>query len=243
MSVAPAVARGYKASMDIDDIDRRLRTSGFVARGGFYPKSADGIPVPGQTVIMIGNVGTAMWDRFQASLNKTSSKLDPLDRWTKAVLSAVAEEIEATPLFPFDGPPHLPFQRWARRADDVYPSPIGPLIHPYYGLWHAYRGAFVFKDRIKLPERQATDHSPCDDCTDKPCLTSCPVDAFSGGTLNTDACTTHLFAGQDEACFAQTCRARSACPVGRTYAYHSDQGRFHMSAYLSMFSRHNGETP
>ncbi|MDA0238760.1 MAG: hypothetical protein O3A84_01880, partial [Proteobacteria bacterium] len=160
--------------MQFDDIDRRLRDSGFVTRGGFHPGAADNVPVQGQTVIMIGNVGPAMWDRFQASANATPGEPDPLDKWTKAVLGDVAMEINATPLFPFDGPPHLPFQRWAQRADDVYSSPIGPLIHPEYGLWHAYRGAFVFSGRIDLTARQATDRSPCEDCADKPCLTTCP---------------------------------------------------------------------
>ena len=40
-------------------------------------------------------------------------------------------------LFPFGGPPHFPFQQWARRAEPVHPSPIGLLIHPIYGLWHS----------------------------------------------------------------------------------------------------------
>ena len=43
-------------------------------------------------------------------------------------------------LFPFSCPPFLPFLRWAERAEVVFPSPSGPLIHPVYGLWHTYRG-------------------------------------------------------------------------------------------------------
>ena len=37
------------------------------------------------------------------------------------------------------------------RAEAVAPSPLGILIHPDYGLWHAYRGALAFAERLALP--------------------------------------------------------------------------------------------
>ena len=57
MPVAPPVARGYKTSMQFDDIDRRLRDSGFVTRGGFHPGAADNVPVQGQTVGSVPSLG------------------------------------------------------------------------------------------------------------------------------------------------------------------------------------------
>ena len=41
------------------------------------------------------------------------------------------------------------------------PSPLGILIHPEFGLWHALRGALLFRDRLELPAIEARP-SPCD---------------------------------------------------------------------------------
>ena len=69
---------------------------------------------------------------------------DPLDRFSRRVVGALARALGVTALYPFGGPPHLPFQQWAQRAEPVHPSPIGVLIHPVYGPWHSYRGALGF---------------------------------------------------------------------------------------------------
>ena len=46
------------------------------------------------------------------------------------MIEALARELGGKALFPFGGPPFLPFQRWAQRAEPVHSSPIGLLIHP-----------------------------------------------------------------------------------------------------------------
>ena len=74
--------------------------------------------------------------------------------------------------------PIFPFQRWAMKVEPVFPSPIGILIHPDYGLWHAYRAAICLHQAIPVPSRDDRP-SPCDSCADKPCLSTCPVGAFS----------------------------------------------------------------
>ena len=53
--------------------------------------------------------------------------------------------------------------RWAQRAEPLHPSPLGVLIHPVHGLWHAYRGALAFAEPIELPPR-ADLPSPCASC-------------------------------------------------------------------------------
>ncbi|MBT7148462.1 MAG: hypothetical protein HN893_16285, partial [Rhodospirillales bacterium] len=133
-----------------------------------------------------------------------------------------------------DGPPYNPFQQWAMRADCVYPSPIGPLIHPDYGLWHAYRGALLINEVLDLPDPD-TRPSPCDSCEDKPCLNTCPVSAFSPGAYDTKTCANHLATPKGEACLAQGCLARGACPVGQGYANIEAQNRFHMSIFRDKY--------
>ena len=215
----------------------RLRPVGMMMRGGFHPTESDDVPpLPGgaapMTVILIGNAGPDMWRAFATA---GMDGENPLDDWTREMLNETAAAVGAVALFPFDGPPWLPFQRWALRADDVHPSPIGPLIHPVYGLWHAYRGAMTFAEAIELPLTSA-EPSPCDTCVDKPCLTACPVEALSPGSYDVAACAGHVGGPEGSECMHVGCRARAACPVGAEYRYASDQARFHMAAFLRRVS-------
>ena len=105
-----------------------------------------------KTLILVGFIGSENWPTFAASPEAKDGHPDPLDRWSTRVITEVAKSLGATPLFPFGGPPFLPFQRWAQQAEPVHPSPLGILIHPDWGLWHAYRGALAFAERIDLPE-------------------------------------------------------------------------------------------
>lgn len=212
----------------IGDIETLLTPAGLLCRGGFHPVLADDVPVAGQTVILIGNAGPEMWRAFIESRQDVA---DPLDAWTRQTLTSIAEKLEATALFPFDGPPYLPFQTWAQKAETVFPSPIGPLIHPDYGLWHAYRGAFVFADSLPLPSRHDTA-SPCVTCLDKPCLSHCPVDAMSEQGYDVPACVSHIQSAAGQDCRQDACLARRACPIGENYQYATEQAGFHMRAFI-----------
>lgn len=169
-----------------------------------------------------------MWHAYQAQKTPGQS----LDNWTETVITAAARSLGATALFPFGGPPYLPFQRWAKRADAVHTSPIGILIDAHYGLWHAYRGALAFPRRHALRPAATAAANPCDSCADKPCLTSCPVGALTPGRLDVAACVDHVRSPTGDGCRSAGCRARRACPVGRDHAYAPDQAAFHMAAFL-----------
>ena len=184
------------------------------------------------TLLLVGNVGPSLWPTFSRSAEADDGAPDPLNRWTQRIIGAIARDVGAEPLFPFGGPPYLPFQRWAMRAEPVAPSPLGILIHPDYGLWHAYRGALAFAERLALPPR-AERARPCDSCAEQPCLSACPVGAFSERGYDVPACVGHIGGPAGEACMDRGCLARRACPVGSDYAYDAAQGRFHMTAFLS----------
>ncbi len=202
---------------------------GLIARGGFRPVGEDGVPGDPHCLVMVGNAGPDVWPVFEAA--RTDGP-NPMNRWTRAVLDDVAQRLGADPHYPFDGPPWLPFQRWAQRAEAVYPSPIGMLIHHEHGLWHAYRGALAFDHEVEgLPERDDRP-SPCESCADKPCLTTCPVAAFDGERYDVEACAGHLRTPEGADCLDLGCRARRACPVGRDAVYVPAQARFHMDAFL-----------
>ena len=128
--------------------------------------------------------------------------------------------------------PFQPFQQWAQRADTVWPSPIGLLIHPESGLWHAYRGAFLFDWPVSGLPARAQLESPCVTCRDQPCLTTCPVDAFTIEGYDAAGCARHVRSGREPTCLDDGCAARRACPVGVSYRYEPDQMRFHMRAFV-----------
>jgi hypothetical protein len=215
--------------MTLDAIATTIAPFGFLVRGGFHPVPADGVPGNPGTLVMIGNAGPAMWRAFRAACPEPIP-LNPLDAWTREVLTGIARHLGAIPLFPFDGPPYLPFQRWAMRGDAVFPSPIGPLIHPVYGLWHAYRAALLFAERLPLPA-PAPAVSPCDGCAEKPCLSTCPVSALSPGAYDVPACVTFLDDSAGAGCLSFGCAARRACPVGRESLYAPAQAGFHMAHF------------
>ena len=220
--------------LTLSDIEAAIAPHGLAARGGFRPGPEDGVPAltdgaSPACVVMIGNVGPAMWRAFEGA--GPHARAEPLNAWSAAVISGIAVELGATPLFPFTGPPYLPFQRWAQRAEAVHPSPLGVLIHPEYGLWHAYRGALAFAQAIDFGPRDRRP-SPCETCADKPCLDACPVEAFDGEAYDVDACIAHVSASSGQECAAHDCLARRACPVGHSYRYGPAQMRFHMQAFI-----------
>ena len=184
-----------------------------MARGG-----VDGI-------VLVGTAGSAFWPHFLAGRR---DERDPLDSWSRRVMAELAEEFGATALMPQDGPPFLPFQRWAMAAEPVYPSPMGVLVHPEFGLWHSYRGALNFDAAIDLPPRAALPN-PCETCTDKPCIAGCPVGAAA--PYDVPKCRAHLEAGGE--CRRIGCLSRHACPLGQAYAYVPDHAAFHMEAFIT----------
>lgn len=222
-------------SANLPDLATALAPAGLLLRGGFHPKPADAVPAfaagkPVGTLVLVGNAGSDLWRAAGAALSEDSAP-NPLDRYVERVIGDLARRVEARALFPFHGPPYLPFQRWAQRAEAVAPSPIGLLIHPDYGLWHAYRGALVFAERLDLAPFMPRP-SPCATCAAKPCLSTCPVDAFKPSGYDVPACTGHVESPAGVDCRGDGCRARRACPVGADYRYLPAQAAFHMRAFV-----------
>ncbi len=219
--------------LTIESIVFAIERSGFVARGAFRLAEAERVgPLRDvRTIALIGVAGRQGWDAFAAGPEARDGGGDPLDRFSRRVIDGVAEALGAVPLYPFGGPPHWPFQQWAQRAEPVHPSPIGLVIHPVYGLWHSYRGALGFRAALEFPQFQPQPR-PCDVCRAQPCLSACPVGAFSVGGYDVAGCVRHLSDAAGAACMARGCLARRGCPVGAGYAQEAAQAAFPMRAFL-----------
>jgi hypothetical protein len=207
--------------------------AGLALRGGLQLDEAErvGPLASARTVLLLGFVGVRGWPVFAASAESGDGARHPLDRWSRRVVGELAARVGATALFPFEGPPYFAFQAWGARAEPLHPSPLGMFIHPRYGLWHSYRGALAFAESLDLPEREQ-GQSPCETCAERPCLSACPVSAFTPAGYDVTACAGWLRSGEGGACLGGGCLARRACPVGREYAQAPEQAAFHMEAFL-----------
>ena len=229
------------SARSLETVVGAVEAEGLTSRGSFHVVADDAVPTfpdgtPAATLVLVGNAGFGMWPAFAASEEANDGAPDALDRWSRRVVSRLADSLGGGAHFPFGGPPWLPFIRWAQRAGPVHPSPIGPLVHPDFGLWHAYRGALAFRERLDLPPRD-NRASPCDTCADRPCLSSCPVGAFAASGYDVARCVAHIESRAGARCLGAGCLARHACPVGQETAYDPPQAAFHMRAFLAARGR------
>jgi hypothetical protein len=211
---------------------------GLLVRGVFAPDVSDGVPPlaggnRARTLVLLGNAGSSLWSDFSDSAEFQDGAPDPLDRWSRRIGEALAGRFGGEALFPFGGPPHHPFLRWARKAEALSSSPVGMLIHPQYGLWHAYRFALAFARPIEDGATGAAAPSPCSSCSARPCLDACPASAFTADGYEVKRCVTYLQSTPEAACWTGGCLVRHACPVGQAHRYLPAQAEFHMRAFVA----------
>src|SRR5262245_20527333 len=185
---APGVIERLAAALDED---------GLILRGGFVFGAHEWAPAglsgrPARSIILVGQAGAAPWPFFLRWLERQESRClsDPLDTWSGEVIGNAARQVSARAVSPSDKP-YLPFQQWAMRAEGLKPSPLGILMHPEFGLWHAYRGALLFDRELPIRPAEKTIHL-CERCNGKPCLNACPVGAFSNAGYAHADCLAHV---------------------------------------------------
>lgn len=219
----------------LEEISAALAEYGLIQRGGFVFGAGEDAPpgqsgAPARSVLLVGQAGAAPWPHFLRWREGQPKDLDnPLDTWSREVIGQVAQEFGARAVSPSDKP-YLPFQQWAMRAEDLKPSPLGILMHPEYGLWHAYRGALLFEIEITIQEPRKVSHF-CDACVGKPCMKSCPVDAYSPSGFAYEDCLAHVRGADGAACRGVGCLDRNACPHGAQYRYPGAVQAFHMASF------------
>lgn len=218
------------------NLANELREFGLFVRGVTRITDAEreayGFDAALDRIALVGNIGSSYWAAFSGSTEFGDGKPDPLDRWSRRIAETVAGRHGLRPVYPFEGPPYFPFQQWAGRAEGLAQSPIGVMIHPEFGLWHSYRFALLAAEIDAEPDQRLAA-SPCLSCADQPCLSTCPVGAFSPRGYAVESCAQYLEATPSADCNARGCIARSACPVAPDLRYDHDQARFHLQAFLA----------
>ncbi len=182
-----------------------------------------------ETLILLGP-GTEFWAHIGLSPEMQDGQRDPIDRWSKRIITGFAEDLDATPFFPFGGPPHQPFMTWAIATGRAWQSPVGMLVHDESGMFVSYRGALKFNEIIDLPN--SPDSSPCASCDDRPCVSACPVGALSDAYFyKLDDCHSFLETPGGRHCMTGGCLARRACPVSQAFGRDPAQSALHMEYF------------
>jgi len=187
------------------------------------------------SAIVVGSGGRALFERFRASPEASDGARNPLDRFTRAAVTAAASEtlgalgVAYRIYFPFtDSVPALPFQRLGRAAGIGPPGPLGLQIHPRLGPWWAYRALIALTGALRdlAPAEPLGD--ACAGCP-APCVAACPAGAVRLTGFSVANC--HAHRRTAPACHL-SCDARLRCVRGVEHRYSVEQLAFHMAASM-----------
>ncbi|MEL6690754.1 MAG: ferredoxin [Pseudomonadota bacterium] len=167
---------------------------------------------------------SSFWGIFTDSPEYCDGEAHPMDRWSARVITEIAANVDAEPVFPFGDPP-APFFTWAQESGRAWPSPVHLLVGADMGLNVSYRGGLKFQARLERMEAAR----PCDTCA-QPCLSACPVGALTAEGYDVPTCKAYLQSTPDAPCLEHGCAVRRACPVSQLQA--PAHAQFHMEAFL-----------
>lgn len=196
--------------------------------GAFHPGPGDGAPEGTGTLVLLGPREPGFWASVTAAPEWADGRAEPLDRWSARVVGGLASCFGARKLFPFGGPPHLPFHAWALASGEAWESPVRLLVHAHAGLMVSYRGALALAARLALPAPPAMP--PCADCP-RPCLAACPAGALSAAGYDLPACHGFLDTAPGADCMGRGCAVRRACPVSQSHGRLPEQSAYHMGLF------------
>jgi len=175
-------------------------------------------------LVMLGNGGKRFWDALAQHHQHHEQRENPIDTFTLHLTQRFIEDVftpirSSHSLILYPQPNYsLPLQQLGTLAGWGTPSPIGNSIDGTYGLWFAFRSAFLTSLPVPVTPVDLSP-SPCLLCEDKPCQTACPVRAVRDEAVQFElgTCIDHRL--RAESSCAARCFARLACPIGREHQY------------------------
>ncbi|MDB3902484.1 hypothetical protein N9353_00545 [Amylibacter sp.] len=205
----------------LSDIEAHAKINGLEVSGSFLKNFK-------QTIILLSPAYN-FWPIFKKSDEYHQKIIDPIDTWSKRVISNIAIKVSAEPKFPFGKNFGAPFFEWAKLSGEAWDSPIGMLVHSKMGLMVSYRGALIFDQKIKLRKRYP--EKPCIKCIKKPCINACPIDALTPEGYDIQSCYDFLDTNRGENCMTNSCKVRTSCPISVAVKYNSEHSLLHMNAF------------
>ncbi len=197
--------------------------------GAFHLDASDGLAAGLRTLVLLGPEEPGFWPHVTGEPEWVDRAANPIDRWSRRVIGAMACDLGGKAYFPFGGPPYHPFYRWALRSGRAWTSPVTLLVHDRAGLLVSYRGAIALRERLDLPD--AMPDNPCESCATKPCLTACPPRAMTANGYDVPACHRFLNMSDGADCLSLGCGVRRACPVSQGYGRLPEQSSYHMRLF------------
>lgn len=186
-----------------------------------------------QRLVLLGHGGQTMWQQLQASQPPAT---DPVDTYSIQLAQQFIDMyLDAAPsrlLYPTADPYLLPLTQLGELAGWSRPTPLGLGIHPDFGLWFAYRAAFLTSAALQptAPISNPDAAYACQQCQAKPCIRQCPAQAVQRHQFHLAACVDYRLAPQS-AC-ADRCLARMACPEAPAHRYSLAQIQYHYQQSL-----------
>lgn len=170
-------------------------------------------------LILIGHAGRKLWEAVKAS---GISSPDPIDDFTVRTVrqwfAACQPRNRYDILYPGTRP--IGLQSLGKLAGWHHPSPFLVGIDSEWGTWYAYRAAVVADTNFE-PTRRVESDSPCTSCDHKVCIAACPAGAMDDGQFDLKKCV--AYRKQEGSRCADTCVARTSCPVGSEHRYTDEQ--------------------
>lgn len=199
------------------------------------PMKQSGIPVEKYgRLVLLGHGGRKLWQAVQA---QGLEGADPIDQYslkiTRQYIRQFLDNAEHLILYPLTDY-LIPLTQLGELAGWSHPAPIGLGINPTFGVWFAYRVAFLVNSS-RLPiidHRPPITNSPCASCTEKPCLSACPAGAVSADPAKFDIFTCANYRIKPHSACADRCLARMACPIAPEHRYSLPQIRYHYGQSL-----------
>lgn len=213
--------------MDNLALEKDIHSAGLIILGELQVTDNDPVPKEAQSILLLGPDEPNFWKIFKESKEFNDLDADPLDRWSKRVIDNIAVQNDCTALYPFGAEPYKPFFSWALRSGTVWSSPVHLAVHKDRGLFVSFRGALAINQTKKINQ---SFENPCTKCP-APCLSACPVDAFTEAGYDVVKCKEHISGLDISNCKSLGCNTRRACPVGANLR-NFEQSSFHMENFL-----------
>lgn len=184
-------------------------------------------------LILIGHRGRDLWTTLQ---KRGMHGVHPIDQFaTERVAAWMEGPLQGhTWRQVFPGMHPVGLQRLGALAGWHHSSPFWVGVDAEWGSWFAYRAVVLADTNLALTPRREFP-SPCDTCTDKPCIEACPAGALASERTGAWRLQTCLdFRKQPASPCQDRCLARNACPVGAEHRYTQEQVAYHYLQSMPM---------